>query len=57
MKNRVLPLHSVTKNSRYNKLGQRKGITLQSLILLRTMLKWISDSKSILQRNKSMILR
>ncbi len=47
MKNQVLPLHSATENSQYNKLGQRKGITLESLILLRIMLKCISDSKLV----------
>lgn len=48
MKNRVLPLHNVIENSWYNKLGPKKKITLQSLILLITTLSWISDSKLIL---------
>jgi hypothetical protein len=46
VKNGALPLHSVIANSHYNKRGQRKRVTLQSLTLLRTML-WISDSKLV----------
>jgi hypothetical protein len=37
----------VTQNNQYNKLGQRKGITLTNFNL-KTMIKWISDSKLVI---------